>query len=90
MLIDAAFTRLCYQTDLPSHSRGAAMTGTDHVRRRERAKALGLRPRRIWVPDTRRIGFAEECRRQSQIVAAADTADAALDAFLAAALAAST
>ena len=28
----------------------------------------GLRPLQIWVPDTRRPGFAEECRRQSQLV----------------------
>ena len=28
----------------------------------------GLRPVQIWVPDTRRPGFAEECRRQSQLV----------------------
>lgn len=28
-------------------------------------RAAGLRPVQIWVPDTRRSGFAEECRRQS-------------------------
>jgi len=28
-------------------------------------RAAGLRPVQIWVPDTRRRGFAEECRRQS-------------------------
>jgi hypothetical protein len=28
-------------------------------------RAAGLRPVQIWVPDTRREGFAEECRRQS-------------------------
>ncbi len=28
----------------------------------------GLRPVQIWVLDTRRAGFAEECRRQSQLV----------------------
>ncbi len=28
-------------------------------------RASGLRPVQIWVPDTRRAGFAEECRRQS-------------------------
>jgi len=28
-------------------------------------RAAGLRPMQIWVPDTRRAGFAEECRRQS-------------------------
>lgn len=28
----------------------------------------GLRPVQIWVPDTRRAGFAEECRRQSLLL----------------------
>jgi hypothetical protein len=28
----------------------------------------GLRPLQIWVPDTRRRGFAAECRRQSQLL----------------------
>jgi len=28
-------------------------------------RETGLRPVQIWVPDTRRPGFAEECRRQS-------------------------
>jgi len=28
-------------------------------------RAAGLRPVQIWVPDTRRSGFAKECRRQS-------------------------
>lgn len=32
---------------------------------REKLHAAGLRPLQIWVPDTRRPGFAEECRRQS-------------------------
>lgn len=32
---------------------------------REGLRAKGLRPVQIWVPDTRRPGFAEECRRQS-------------------------
>lgn len=27
--------------------------------------AAGLRPVQIWVPDTRRPDFADECRRQS-------------------------
>lgn len=38
------------------------------VNRRYHRTALrkaGLRPITIWVPDTRRKGFAEECRRQS-------------------------
>ncbi|MGB2833755.1 MAG: antitoxin MazE family protein [Methylotenera sp.] len=31
-------------------------------------RAAGLRPVQIWVPDTRRAGFADECRRQSLIL----------------------
>lgn len=31
-------------------------------------REAGLRPVQIWVPDTRRAGFAEECRRQSRLV----------------------
>ena len=37
-------------------------------RRRDRLRAAGLRPIQIWVPDTRRPGFAEECRRQCHVV----------------------
>jgi hypothetical protein len=48
----------------------------DRVRRRREAmRAAGLRPVQIWVPDTRRAGFAEECRRQSVVTAEADGAD---------------
>ena len=32
---------------------------------RDNLRAAGLRPVQIWVPDTRRSGFADECRRQS-------------------------
>lgn len=31
-------------------------------------REAGLRPVQIWVPDTRRAGFAEECRRQSLLL----------------------
>ncbi|MDP1766809.1 MAG: antitoxin MazE family protein [Methylotenera sp.] len=31
-------------------------------------RAAGLRPVQIWVPDTRRTGFADECRRQSLVL----------------------
>jgi hypothetical protein len=31
-------------------------------------RKAGLRPVTIWVPDTRRAGFAEECRRQSLLL----------------------
>lgn len=27
-----------------------------------------MRPVQIWVPDTRRLGFAEECKRQSVLL----------------------
>lgn len=55
-------------------------------RRRDALRAAGLRPIQIWIPDTRRPGFAEECRRQSRVVAAADAIDHDLDAFMDAAL----
>ncbi|SFB07251.1 Protein of unknown function [Rhizobium sp. NFR07] len=53
---------------------------------REALRASGLRPVQIWVPDTRQPGFEAECRRQSQVVAAADAADNGLGTFLDAAL----
>lgn len=56
-------------------------------KRRDTLRAAGLRPVQIWVPDTRRPGFAEECRRQSAVVAAADAEDGDLDAFMDAGLA---
>ena len=56
-------------------------------KRRDALRAAGLRPVQIWVPDTSRPGFAEECRRQSLLVAAADASDPELSAFLDAALA---
>ena len=55
-------------------------------KRRETLRAAGLRPIQIWVPDTRRPGFADECRRQALVVAAADSVDHDLDGFMDAAL----
>jgi hypothetical protein len=49
---------------------------------RDNLRASGLRPLQIWVPDTRRPGFADECRRQSVLVAAADLADMELQEFM--------
>jgi Protein of unknown function (DUF3018) len=37
-------------------------------KRRDALRKAGLRPIQIWVPDTRRPGFAEECRRQSLLL----------------------
>ena len=46
--------------------------GTSTLARVQKHRAAlrnsGLRPVQIWVPDTRRAGFAEECRRQSQLL----------------------
>lgn len=55
-------------------------------KRREALRAAGLRPVQIWVPDTRRPGFAAECQRQATLVAAADQADADLAEFMDAAM----
>lgn len=49
---------------------------------REALRRSGLRPIQIWVPDTRRPGFAEECRRQCRLAARDDLADAALRQFM--------
>ncbi len=51
-------------------------------KRREVLRASGLRPVQLWVPDTRRPGFDQECRRQSLAVAQADLADPDLMDFL--------
>lgn len=51
-------------------------------KRRDALRALGLRPVQIWVPDTRRPGFATECRRQAALVAAADRHDRDLSDFM--------
>ena len=34
-------------------------------RHRETLKAAGMRPVQMWLPDTRRVEFVQECRRQS-------------------------
>jgi len=42
---------------------------TERVKRyRDKLRDRGLRPVQIWVPDTRRPGFAMECRRQSELL----------------------
>jgi hypothetical protein len=51
-------------------------------RHREALRRAGLRPVQLWVPDTRRAGFAEECRAQCLLVAATDEADLPLHALM--------
>lgn len=49
---------------------------------RQALRRAGLRPVQIWVPDTRRADFQEQCRRQSLLSARADRADESLSQFL--------
>ncbi|RZF63923.1 DUF3018 family protein [Sphingomonas populi] len=51
-------------------------------KRRDALRAVGLPPIQILLPDMHHARFAEECRRQALIVAAADAADHNLWAFL--------
>jgi len=46
------------------------VTATSERVQKHRAalRESGLRPVQIWVPDTRRAGFAQECRRQSLLL----------------------
>ncbi len=65
---------------------------TTHVnarvqKHRDALRRAGLRPVQIWVPDTRRPDFAEECRRQSRLAAQADMADTDMQHFMDEALA---
>jgi len=59
--------------------------GTTHVnvrvqKRRDALRMAGLRPVQIWMPDTRRPNFAQECRRQCFLVAQAGSANTAMQA----------
>ena len=51
-------------------------------KRRTALRMAGLRPVQIWVPDTRRPGFAAECKRQSNLASQADMADTELLGFM--------
>ena len=60
---------------------------TTHVnarvqKRRDALRMAGLRPVQIWVPDTRRPDFTEECRRQCRLAAQSDQADADMRQFM--------
>jgi hypothetical protein len=49
---------------------------------RDALRMAGLRPVQIWVPDTRRPGFADESSRQCRLAAEADRADAEFAQFM--------
>jgi hypothetical protein len=60
---------------------------TTHVnqrvqKHRDALRTAGLRPVQIWVPDTRRTDFAEECRRQCLLVSQSDSADTTMQQFM--------
>lgn len=43
---------------------------TERVKKyREKMSKAGMRPVQIWVPDTREEAFAQECKRQSRLLA---------------------
>jgi hypothetical protein len=56
-------------------------------KRRAAMRDAGLRPVQIWVPDTRRTGFAHSCAQQSALTAASDQSDRDLIDFMDQALA---
>jgi hypothetical protein len=47
-----------------------SQSSTTRVQRhRVSLRMSGLRPIQIWVPDTRKKGFLQECHRQSRLLA---------------------
>lgn len=59
------------------------LSSSARVRKRRIAlRKAGLRPVQLWVPDTRKRGFAAECRRQARLAAAADRRDGELLRFM--------
>ncbi|MBK1649806.1 antitoxin MazE family protein [Rhabdochromatium marinum] len=59
-----------------------ASTNARVQKHRDALRRVGLRPVQIWVPDTRRSDFAEECRRQSRLVSQSDMADTDMQQLL--------
>ncbi|ELC2813570.1 antitoxin MazE family protein [Salmonella enterica] len=49
---------------------------------RDALRMAGLRPVQIWVPDTRRPGFDDECRRQCLVAAKCDSKDIEMQQFM--------
>lgn len=51
-------------------------TGAERVqRRRDKLRSAGFRPVQIWLPDTRALGFREECARQALIIRESENRD---------------
>ena len=69
---------MLHATTPPPSSMTAIHVNERVQKHRDALLAAGLRPVQLWVPDTRRPGFAAECRRQARLAAKADRADAQL------------
>lgn len=65
----------------------AAHVNSRVQKHRAALRMAGLRPVQIWVPDTRRPDFEEECRRQSRLAALSDEAGTDMQHFMDEALA---
>lgn len=65
----------------------ASNVNTRVQKHRNNLRMAGLRPVQIWVPDTRRPDFDEECRRQSRLTAQSDLGDTELQQLMSNALA---
>ena len=60
---------------------------TTHVnarvqRHRDALRMAGLRPVQIWVPDTRRPDFAQECQRQTLLASQSDADDVSIQQLM--------
>jgi Protein of unknown function (DUF3018) len=52
-----------------ANSPSSSNSSKERVRRHRAAmRAQGYRTITLWIPDARRPGFAEECRRQSRLL----------------------
>ena len=60
----------------------AAQVNARVQKHRDALRQAGLRPVQLWVPDTRRPDFAQECLRQSLQAAQADAADPSLQPLM--------
>jgi hypothetical protein len=65
----------------------ASDVNTRVQKHRNNLRMAGLRPVQIWVPDTRRPEFDEECRKQSRLAAQSNLGDNELEQLMNKALA---
>ncbi|HNJ46078.1 MAG TPA: antitoxin MazE family protein [Ottowia sp.] len=73
---------MLHATTPPPSSMTAIHVNERVQKHRDALRAAGLRPVQLWVPDTRRPGFAAECLRQARLAAKADRADAQLQRLM--------